>query len=148
MDARVELPLLAARLKAAGMVGVRREMLAGLRRAAKPLIPDIQAAARSQLPRGGGMNEYMAKKRPTVSVRTGAATAGVSIRYQGKGSYSDTGEWRHPVFGHRDRWATTSVSSAVGWFERGAADGTPQARNEMDAVLVAVAAQVNGGLVV
>lgn len=146
-DAAIELPLLAKRLKAAGLVGVRREMVAGLRRAARPLVPDIQAAARAQLPKGGGLNEYMAAKRPTVSVRTGPATAGVSIRYSGKGSHSDTGEWRHPVFGHRDRWATTTYDGAVGWYEKGAAQGTPQARTEMEAVLATVAAQVNGGLV-
>lgn len=143
-NAEIELPLLAKRLRAAGMLGVRSEMVAGLRRAARPLIPDIQASARSSLPRGGGMNDYMARRRPSVSVRTGPATAGVSIRYSGKGSYSDTGQWRHPVFGHRDRWATTSYPPAVDWYPKGAEQGTPAARREMDAILAAVAVQVNG----
>lgn len=147
-DAAVELPLLAKRLKAAGMVGVRSEMVAGLRRAARPLIPDIQASARANLPRRGGMNTFMAAKRPSVSVRTGASSAGVSIRYRGKGSYSDTGEWRHPVFGHRDRWATTSYEGAVDWYPKGAEAGTPAARREMESILVTVGRQVNGGLVV
>ena len=143
-DARVELPLLAKRLKAAGQVGVRREMVKSLKLAAKPLIPDIQASAREALPKRGGMNAYMAAKRPRVSVRTGARTAGVSIQYKGKGAPSDTGEWRHPVFGHKDRWAVTKFPAAQGWYERGAEKGTPAAKAAMDAVLVAVAAQVRG----
>ena len=143
--ASAQLADVAMRLKVAGAVGIRREMLSGLRAAAKPIVADIQDQARESLPKGGRMNEYMAAKKPKVSVRTTGRQAGVSIRYKGKGAYSDQGGWRHPVFGHRDRkWGTTRVESAVGWFEKGAEKGTPEAVAVMSGVLKSVAAQVQG----
>lgn len=141
-NAEIELPLLAARLKAAGMVGVRAEMVAGLRRAAKPLIPDMRESARASLPRGGGLNEVVAQQPISTSVRTGAGTAGVSIR--ARWTRTDRGTWRHPVFGHRDRWVEQSWRPADEWYERGAEKGTPEARREMQSVLATVAVQVNG----
>jgi hypothetical protein len=67
----------------------------------------------------------------------------VSIKYSGPGRYSDQSGWRHPVYGHKDRkWATTTVPSAEGWWERGGEKGTPQAQVEMRAILDEVAAQI------
>lgn len=141
-NAEIELPLLAARLKAAGMVGVRREMVAGLRRAAKPLIPDMRESARQSLPRAGGLNETVAQQPIRTSVRTGARTAGVSIRAQW--TRTDRGSWRHPVFGNRDAWVTQTYRPADQWYEHGAEKGTPEAQREMQAILATVAAQVQG----
>ena len=149
-NANVELPLLAKRLKAAGQVGIRREMVKALKLAAVPLVPDIQESAREMLPRRGGMNAYMAAKRPKVSVRTSVRSAGVSIRYTGKGAYSDTARWRHPVFANGNqtraqwKWVEQTYSPAKDWFEKGAEKATPAAKREMDAVLTSVAAQVRG----
>lgn len=143
VNGSAELYDLARRLKAAGEFGIRRDMVAALRKAAKPIIPLMQDEARSSLPKAGGMNEYVASRKPTTSVRTTVNTAGVSIRYKKKGAYSDQSGWRHPVFGRRDRpWAVTTYAPSVGWFERGGQAGTPAAKVAMDAVLVAVAAQV------
>lgn len=145
VDGSAELRALAARLKVAGEVGIRREMIRALRKAAAPIVPKMQDSARQSLPKAGGMNEYMAARKPKVSVRTTGKSAGVSIRYKGKGAYSDKSGWRHPVFGRRDRkWATTTWAPAVGWFERGGEAGTPEAKAELDAVLARVALEVNG----
>jgi hypothetical protein len=144
-NASAQLAGLSARLKLAGEMGVRREMLAGLRAAAKTVIPHIQEEGRESLPKSGGMNEYMAAKKPSVRIRTTGRQAGVSIRYKGKGSYSDEGGWRHPPFGHRDRkWSNTKSGAAVRWYERGAEKGTPEATAVMAGVLKAVAVQVQG----
>lgn len=146
VDAAIELPLLAKRLQVAGEIGIRREMLALLRAAAKPMVADLKEQARKDLPKGGGMNEFVAKRNPRVSVRTGMNTAGASIRYTGPGRHSDiSGGWRHPVFGHRDRtWATTTSDAAVDWWRRGGERALPEVQSEMRSILATVAAQVNG----
>lgn len=140
-NAEIELPLLAARLKMAGLTVIRSEMVAALKAAAKPLIPDMRDSARAKLPRAGGLNEIVANQPITTSVRTSADQAGVSIRAQFSGT--DRGHWRHPVFGN-DVWVTQSNPTARNWYEKGAEKGTPEARREMEALLATVAAQVNG----
>ena len=140
-----EFPLLAARLKAAGAVGIRREMVSGLRAAAKPLPPLLQQAARDKLPKAGGLNEYVAKNKPKVQVRTAGRNAGVRVTSKVKGNYTDTGTWRHPVFGHRDRtWAVTRDPSAARWWEDVEKQYTPQAAAAMAAVLATIRSQVIG----
>lgn len=150
-NATTELPLLAARLKAAGAVGIRREMVAGLRAAAAPVIPLIQEEARTSLPKKGGLAESMAAKKPKTSVRTTGRRAGVSVTYKGIGVTTDlAGGWRHPVFarGSRDQWrwakAKQEYAPAVDWFKRGADRGKPAAMAAAQGVLASVAAEVQG----
>lgn len=140
-DAAVELPLLAARLKEAGLVGVRTQMVAGLRRAAKPIIPPLRAAAAAKLPKAGGLNELVAGQPITASVRTSAGRAGVSIRAQF--TRTNRGMWRHPVFGQPGVWTEQTFDPAKGWFDDTAKEHAPAAKVEMQSVLVTVAAQVN-----
>lgn len=140
-----ELPLLAARLKAAGAVGIRREMVSGLRAAAKPLPPLLQQAAREKLPHRGGFNEYVAKNKPKVQVRTSGRNAGVRVVSKVKGNWSDTGEWRHPVYGHREaKWAVTRYPQGAKWWEDVEKKYTPEAQAAARAVLASVRAQVIG----
>jgi hypothetical protein len=121
-------------------------MIRNLRNAAKPIAADIRESARESLPKRGGMNEYVAAKKPTVAVRATGRNAGVSIRYSGPGRYSDRDAgWRHPVFaarGTKRKWATTHYPAAEGWWERGAEKGTPRAQVEMRATLDEVAAEI------
>ncbi|MGZ4617180.1 MAG: hypothetical protein ACXV3F_00320 [Frankiaceae bacterium] len=142
MDASVELPLLAKRLKAAGEVGIRREMVAGLRNAAKPMIPYLRGAAGVDLPQGGGLAEKVATQPIKASVRTSPRTAGVSIRAQF--TRTNRGRWRHPVFGNRDVWVSQTYEPAKGWFDNTAKEHTPEAKAEMEKVLLKVTAQVHG----
>lgn len=133
----------AARLKAAGAVGVRASMIKQLRAAARPVAEDIQDSARESLPKRGGMNVYIANRKPTIAVRATGRRAGVSIKYSGPGRFSNQSGWRHPVFGHRDRkWAETTVPAAEGWWERGGRRGTLAAQVEMRAVLTEVGAEI------
>lgn len=143
MDAQSErLAAIGRSLRVAGDVGIRREVQKTIRAAAQPLVPIIQESAQESLPKAGGMNEFVAKRRPRISVRTGARTAGVSIRYAGKGAPSDRGPWRHPVFGHRDRWVSQTYVAGEHWWERAEERGTPLAKVAMATVLEKVARQV------
>lgn len=119
----VQLRALGAKLQAAGAGGLRRELLTGIRQGGAPLVEDVREAARTILPHGGGLNEYVANS--PIAVRT-RLTGAVGIRIVntksgaskgGTASFgSDTGRVRHPVFGHMDRWATTNVTP--GWFSK------------------------------
>jgi len=143
-NAEVELPLLAARMKAAGAVGLRAEMVAGLRAVAKPMVPLLQQAARDRLPRAGGLNEAVASKKPKVSVRTTGRTAGVRIRSQVKGNYTNTGTWRHPVFGDRKKWVQETDDNAAGWWDDTITAHDEEAKAAAMGVLRAVGRQAMG----
>lgn len=141
-NAATELPLLAKRLKVAGEAGLKREMVRGLREAAAPVIPQLRDAARADLPRRGGLNDRVANQPIKVSVRTSGRRSGVSIRAQWTRTNSAT--WRHPVFGHTDRWVSQTYAPAKNWFDETAQKNSLPARARMDAVLKVIAAQVNG----
>lgn len=139
-DAAVELPALAARLKAAGAIGIRREMTTRLRKAAADQIPYLRGAAAVDLPIRGGLAEKVSTQPIKTSVRTTPGQAGVSIRAQW--TRTNSGRWRHPVFGHSDRWVEQTYAPAAGWFDNTTREREPDAKAQMEAVLVAVAAQV------
>jgi hypothetical protein len=138
-----QLAELGARLQGAAAAGIRKSTQAQIRAAVKPLIPIIQESARASLPKAGGMNNFVARRRPRTSVRMGPRVQSVRITYKGKGAPSDRGPWRHPVFGHRDRWVSQEYTPALGWWERAEAEGTPLAKVLMSQVLRDVAAEVN-----
>lgn len=141
VNATTELPLLAARLKAAGAGGIKLQMVRALRAAAKPVVDDLKVAAAADLPKRGGLNMKVAGQPIKVSVRTTGASAGVSVRAQ----YTKTnkGSWRHPVFGNTNVWVTQTYGPAKGWFDKTAEKGAPAAQVEMAAVLELVAIGVN-----
>jgi len=142
VNAETELPLLAARLKAAGAVGVRAEMVSGLRAVAKPMVPLLQESARNSLPKSGGLNTFVADKKIKVSVRTTGRTAGVKIQSQNKGNYTNQGTWRHPVFGNRKKWVQESYDVGAGWWDKTIEAHGDEAKAAAVAVLRAVAEQV------
>lgn len=144
VDGEIGLRALAVQLKAAGAVGIQREMVAGLKAAAAPVPPAIQAEARMVLPKAGGLNEFVARYKPRTSVKTGVRSANVRVTYRGKGAPSDRGPWRHPVFGNRGVWAEQSYPSAEGWWERGAESVRPAVTVAARAVVARVGAQVRG----
>src|SRR5690348_18403526 len=97
-NASAQLRAQAARLRVAGARDVRLTMTRQLRAAAQDAIPALQGSARESLPKAGGLNEYVAAQKPKVTVRTTGRSAGVTIKSQVRGNYTDQGEWRHPVF--------------------------------------------------
>lgn len=120
MDLRIEgadqLDAAARRLRAAGSAGkgLRKEMLAGIRAAAKPTVAAVKANT-ATLPQRGGLGRRL---RTGIGVRTVTSGQRVGVRIVSRHKYSvnriNRGRLRHPVFGHRDRWATQNVRP--GWF--------------------------------
>jgi hypothetical protein len=113
---------LGLRLKAAGDGAARRQLLAGIRAGAQPLVSDVRAAARAKLPKSGGLNTFVADSPITVRTRLAGRIVGVQIVNTRKGVRkggtsdfgSDRGVVRHPVFGRKGKWAETQVDA--GWF--------------------------------
>lgn len=134
MDFRIEggqqLAALAKDLKAAGRNDLRKQMLKELRTVQKPAVEAATETARHVLPHHGGLNELV-KFAPRTSLSGDVA----SLRVVGSMSKSNlrlinsTGLVRHPVFGHRDRWTTTSVPA--GWFEQSMSHLSPTVQAAM-----------------
>jgi len=107
----------AARLKAAGNGGLRRQLAREMRVGARPLVAVARAEARDSLPRRGGLAETVAGGRFAISVRTTAAAAAVSV--VGKSRFDlramNRGRLRHPVYGDRSRWVSQSITPH--WFD-------------------------------
>jgi hypothetical protein len=144
-----ELAALAARLKAAGARDLRLQLLRGLKEGAKPLIPAVQAAARDQLPKSGGLNEQVASQKVSVSVRTGARTAGVRLTTTAPDTaQTDAGFVRHPVFGRRGKgqWRTQQIPAAVGWWSKTLANSAGEVTPELVKVMEEVAVKITGRL--
>lgn len=86
-----------------------------LRAAVTPLVPVVRASIRSIPSRTGDGSLRAAMSRAVrVEVRTTGRDAGAAIRVDGRkmpahmkslpSMVEGRKRWRHPVFGHRDRW--------------------------------------------
>lgn len=130
-----QLRLLGLKFQAAGAGGLRRNLLAGIRAGAKPLVDDVRAAAREDLPKKGGLAAIVAESPIAVRTRLTGPSVGVRIVNTRKGVDTaagksirfgtDTGRLRHPVFGHRDRWVTQQLRHP-GWFTETLAHRAPE----------------------
>lgn len=142
-NASEQLHAIAAALKARGERGVKRELTAGLRLGAQPLVSAVRGAAAVSLPRRGGLNEWEADQRITVSVLTGSPrTAGVALRTRTRGSMqTDNGYVRHRYFG---TWypnaPSQQIPEAIGWWSKTLERESPAIRP----LLVAVIEKVSG----
>ena len=104
-------------LKEAGRKDLRRELHAGMRKAARPLISKTRSEAGRRLPQRGGLARQVAKEPQRVEVRTGR-TAGVRLvvaKKAGGARGANRGVIRHPVFGNREVWVDQKVPA--GWFD-------------------------------
>jgi hypothetical protein len=144
---------LSKRLKEVGGTGkgsLRNEMQKALKRAAKPLPQAVKAAAREQLPKGGGLNDRVAKRTPTVSTRTGATTAGVRIQDKKTDPrMSDQGRIPHPVFGRRGKaknggrnFVIQVAPKVQGYFDETLREKAPDVRQAVVDVLADYAKQI------
>lgn len=103
---------LSKKLKAAGDATLRKELYAGINRATKPAKTAIKEAARRELPKKGGLNEFIAKSSVTTRTRGGGKNPGVQIVAKKKGHdirAIDRGRLRHPVWGNRRVWVTQQI---------------------------------------
>lgn len=139
----------AARLRAAGERQLMNQMRRQLRVAAQDVLQSLHDQAIEDLPKAGGLNEFVANQKPKIAVRTTGRMAGVYIRSKVPGNYTNTGRWRHPVYSaDRTRWMKRGTSqsdpAAKDWWIRGAQKATPRAQVEMYAVLNSVALEIMG----
>lgn len=139
-----QLAVIGARLQLAGNVTLRRELLHGLRAAAKPMVQEAHQAARDQLPKRGGLNERVARAPILVRNRlSGGPQVGVRLVTTATDTRTtNEGRWRHPVFGHRDRWVDQSYGPAQGWFSETLARAAPEARKQILAAIEKTALEV------
>lgn len=144
-DLRIEgaeqLDALARRLKAAGDGGLRRELLAGIRRAAAPLPSAARASALTTLPTAGGLAGRVAASR--MAIRTRLTGANLGVRVEAKSLWGlramDAGTVRHPVFG-RGAWVTQPI--ADGWFSAAMKERAGDVQMEVRDAMERVARQV------
>jgi len=138
-----ELAIVARRLKQAGEGQLRRELLAGLRAGAKPLIPLAKQAARNQLPKRGGLAARVASEPMSVRIRTGGRNPSVRIVTTTTDTRgANRGVIRHPVFGHRDRFVSQPFPRSAGWFDQTLSREGPAVADELRRTLQKVADQL------
>lgn len=147
-DGAQQLQLLGKRLKqlaayqntlpseSVGLTGrsLRAQLLAGIRAGAKPAVEATRQAARDQLPKHGGLNEYVATSGIVTSTRLTGPRVGVRIGVR-KGSQfhraygANKGTIRHPVFARKDRirqrWKWVDQQVTPGWFDQTLEKATP-----------------------
>jgi hypothetical protein len=150
VEVRIEggeaLERVARRLKAAGDKGLRKKLLAGIRRATRPLHKDIKAAAMRELPARGGLNRFVASTKFSTKVRTSGRNVGVRIVAVKVGHdirAIDRGRVRHPVWGNRRRWVNQRVRP--GFFTKTIEASAPRVRAEVRDVMNEVTREVTGG---
>lgn len=140
-----QLRLLGTKLRVAGTEGkvFRRELLASMRAAAAPMAQAAKEAAIEELPKAGGLNEWVAGGRFAVRNRLTGFNAGVRITAT-KGSHHlrtlDEGTAKHPVFGNRKVWASNPVKA--GWFSETLAAKKPQVQLAVLTAMHAITRQI------
>lgn len=119
-----QLEIVAARLRAAGDGRLKNRLRASVRSAAAPLVADVRQAARKDLPKKGGLNEWVASGRFTTSTLLSANNVGVRIIRKGQFN-GEAQTFRHPVFGvWRPKVPPQRVD--VSWFYTTLAERAPE----------------------
>lgn len=133
---------IARHLKETGDKELRKELYRGIQRAAKPLRTAAQQAARENLPKRGGLNEWVASSKFSITTRGGRDPA---VRVAGKKAghdlkRMDQGRLRHPLYGNRRHWFIQQIPA--GWFSTAMTARAPAVRRDVVAVLDDVAARI------
>lgn len=124
---------------AIGPKTLRAQLIAAIKVAAKPAMRAASDAARSNLPRAGGLNAVVADSKIKTTVKTAGPRVGVRIVDSGPGTRNaNRGYIRHPVFGV---WRPNVPNQPVpsGWFDRTLANQAPGVTADIRAVLELVA---------
>lgn len=147
VDVRVkgadQLVALAAAAKAVDSQ-LRKDLLKGIRLAAKPVTEDLKESARENLPAEGGLNEFTASARFAVRTRATGKQAGVRIAATNKGhdiEATNKGAFRHPVYGNRKNWVLQRI--AGGWWDKGAEKSEDRVRREVLEVMDGIAKRID-----
>lgn len=121
-----------------------RELNKALREIGGELIPDARAAARSGLPRHGGLNERIAGAKMRVAISASKREPGVKIVVKGTDARSSNkGLIRHPVFG---KWLPNLPPQKIrpGWFTDAMKQKAPRVRPKLAAALERTAEKIAG----
>jgi hypothetical protein len=145
----VELKALGVRLQAAGNGGLRRNLLAGIRAGAAPLVGDVRQAALEKLPKSGGLAEFVASSPIAVRTRL-TGLVGVRIvntragaRKGGQTDFgTDRGHVRHPTFGRPGKNSWVGQNVTPGWFSKTLEERSPETTPLVLAAMEATAAEV------
>ena len=144
-----EFGVLSRRLKAMGDdgKGLRKELYAGLNRAAKPAREAVKASIQSELPHRGGLADLIAGDTKVTFNKRGLGP-NPSIRITSKSPHEirklNQGILRHPLFGNRKVWQSQKIPA--GAFTDPIEKLAPQMRQDMEQVIRRVAAKVEGHL--
>lgn len=138
-----DLHVLSKKLRVTGQSGLKKNITKAVRTATTPCRAAVRDFLRAEMPKAGGVNEWLATASVTSSVLTGPKTAGVVVRGRKRGhdleAINRTGNIRHPTFGRRGagQWEITDTGVEPGWWERVLAsfgpvvrEGLKEAQNE------------------
>lgn len=149
IKASAEFERLARRLREAGAKDLQDELQGALEKGANK-IAEAQKKTVKSLPTHGRRHTGL-RTRIAAEVRTQVQTSaygGVRI-VVGKTSdlgnlpvYLNTGSWRHPVFGNREKWVTQKV--IPGWFYLPAHEHSAWVREELEKAMEKVADKIGG----
>lgn len=150
-----EFSRLSKALKAAGRTGMRRELNAAMRRAAKPLTKVAKDAAHEVFPHAGGLDDREAQVRFTARTYTSADDHGVKIvaprNAVAARTTNATGSFRKPVFADKSKprkewtWADQEIPGSTGWFDRAMGATAPFVVPELEKAIVDVEQQILRG---
>lgn len=130
-------------LKETGDKALRKELMRGIQRGGKKMKPHVRVAALRELPKKGGLNEFVADAKVSVRTRSGK-NAGVRLVGAKKGhdlAAIDRGRLRHPVFGRG--WVNQSIEP--GWWSKTLPDHADEVRAEIVTALDDVARRLARG---
>lgn len=138
-----DLEQLARAVKATGNGQLRKDMLKGLRVAAKPVVTAIKDEMRDELPHGGGLNEWAASAKIAPRTRTAGKNAGIRIVGTKAGhdfKAINDGRIRHPVRGNRSVWVLQSIPA--GTWDDGGRKALPKVLADLKDVMDDTAARI------
>jgi hypothetical protein len=126
-----EFARVAARVRAVGDKELRKELYAGLNRAAKPAVAAIKPNVVAKLPHRGGAGQFIASGLRTNVRGRGGANPSVKILSKSGHNISalDAGRLNHPVFGTRGVWRSQAVEPNI--FTEPIEERAPEIRQEM-----------------
>lgn len=113
---------------------LRAQLLAGIRAGTKPGVEATKEAARRELPKHGGLNEYVASTLIGTYTRLTGPQVGIRIGVRKdprahKAYGANKGLIRHPVFARgdqtRDQWRWVDQKVPAGWFDETLRKSTP-----------------------
>jgi len=143
-------------LKDAGAKDLTKELSRAISAAVRPVRDDARASARANLPRAGGLAEYVAGASIRTQRRTSARNPSITVtlsrrQAHGPGKINlagmDRGKFRHPVHGRpeetRDKWKWVTQQVDPGWWSEVVAKVADRSRNQIDASMRIIARKLD-----